>query len=262
MQTRGLKIFLIPDWLKGARRIEANLCSCFHEATEGRNFRRVLSVASFPFLSFVPPNLPTCAAASSCHHLFRGLLRVWLGAAEDISQAAQTWPVRDTALPHLPPHLDTSPASSWQRVPPPAAPTAGNLFSRGLIRRSLNSRSLFSFYRVSKPSFLLASNLPNIPTPCLYITPPLLASLFPKWISQSHSFICSYFLLLWDKSIPLFGIKWLHGPLFILRAEAARSFSWSLPSAHDLLGEAGWGGYWHPLMDHPSSWLPGFISPG
>lgn len=113
--------------------------------------------------------------------------------------------MRDTALPHLPPHLGTSPCkpvATW--VPPSCSTHCWKSLRRGLIRRSLNSRSLFSFYRVSKPSFLLASNLPNIPTPCLYIT-PLLASCFPKWTSrQSHSFICSYFLLLWDKSIPLF----------------------------------------------------------
>lgn len=116
--------------------------------------------------------------------------------------------MRDTALPHLPPHLGTSPCkpvAMW--VPPSCNTRCWKPLRCGLIRRSLNSRSLFSFYRVPKPSFLLASNLPNIPTLCLYITPSLV-SCFPKWTSrQSHSFICSYFLLLWNKSTSLFKYR-------------------------------------------------------
>lgn len=57
---------------EGARRIEANLCSCFHEATEGRNFRRVLSVASFHFSPLLPKLLHVQPAPVTIS--FRGLL--------------------------------------------------------------------------------------------------------------------------------------------------------------------------------------------
>lgn len=83
--------------------------------------------------------------------------------------------MRDTALPHLPPHLGTSPCkpvAMW--VPPSCNTHCWKSLRCGLIRRSLNSRSLFSFYRVPKPSFLLASNLPNIPTLFVYILLPRL----------------------------------------------------------------------------------------
>lgn len=132
--------------------------------------------------------------------------------------------MRDTALPHLPPYLDTlpcKPVAMW--VPPSCNTHCWKSLRCGLIRRSLNSRSLF-FYRVPKPSFLLASNLPNIPILCLYIT-PLLASCFPKWTSpQSHSFICSYFLLLWNKSISLFLSIETTPPVLLFQGRSSQEF--------------------------------------
>lgn len=217
---------------------------------KARNCRRVLSVASFPFLSFVPPKLAHVQQPAPVTISSEDSWWVWLGAAEDIPlRRPRHGPVRDTALPHLPPHLGTSPCkpvATW--VPPPAAPTAGNLFVVAFIRRSLNSRS-FVFFFIEYPNLHFC--LPQIcqHTHTLFIYYSLACILFPKMdqparaiASSAHISYCSgtkVFLFLSIEMAPA---------VLLFQAEAARSFPDHCPqlmiSLGERLGEEGIGIPW------------------